>query len=110
MIEDLDPDISHFEFFLSKTSLSKYSWSDDSELLSASGQISSCIWGWPGNNLLDCDMTPVQLSSDEWHFLNVLQDAPSKATVGSLALAWDLNKIASVARDLQRKRLLLLSS
>ena len=50
LMEELDPDISHFEFFLSKGPQPPLGWKDDDELLAATGKLSICLWGWPGQS------------------------------------------------------------
>ncbi len=109
LVEDLDPDISHFEFFLSKGSLPQYEWDDDTTLLAASGRRSCCLWGWPGAALFDYDMAPMHLSEDSLAFLHALEDAPQGTSLGKLPLGWESTRIASLARDLQRQQVLLLS-
>jgi len=109
LVEDLDPDISHFEFFLSKGSLPQYEWDDDATLLAASGRRSCCLWGWPGKALLDHEMAPLNLSSEGLELLQALEDAPEGTALGDLPLGWESTRIASLARDLQRQQVLLLS-
>ena len=101
---------SHFEFFLSKGPLSLYEWTDDVQLLQSSGRISPCLWGWPSKSLLDLDMIPLDLSSDAFEFLHALDSFSCSKQLGSLPLDWDSTRIASMARDLQRKQVILLSS
>jgi len=64
LVEDLDPDISHFEFFLSQGELVRPDWGSDGALLAVSGERNRCLWGWPGLALLDSDMAPLDLSPD----------------------------------------------
>jgi SAM-dependent methyltransferase len=108
LVEDLDPDISHFEFFLSQGPLRQLDWSDDGDLLAAGGQRNRCLWGWPGTALLDSDMAPLDLSADGLALLQALDSLPAGTPLGALPLAWDPARIAAVARALQRQQVLLL--
>jgi hypothetical protein len=107
-VEDLDPDISHFEFFLAKPPLQRWSWDDDAALLAAAGQRNPCLWGWPGAALLDSDMAPLDLSADGLALMQALEQAPAATPIGRLPLGWPEGQIASVARELRDQRVLLL--
>ncbi len=108
LIEDLDPDISHFEFFLAKSPLRHWSWDDDAALLSASGLRNPCLWGWPGTALLDSDMAPLDLSADGLALMQALELAPAQTPIGRLPLGWSETQMAAVARELLSQRVLLL--
>ena len=108
LIEDLDPDISHFEFFLSRGPLPQHDWSDQAGLLAASGQRNPCLWGWPGTALLDSDMAPLDLSAEGLDLMQALERNPAATPLAELGLAWDPARIASVARQLVAQRVLLL--
>jgi hypothetical protein len=108
LVEDLDPDISHFEFFLAKPPLRRWSWQHNGELLAASGSRNRCLWGWPGRALLDSDMAPLDLSPDGLALLLALEQAPAGTPLGTLALGWPEAQIAMVARELLEQRVLLL--
>ena len=108
LVEDLDPDISHFEFFLSQGPLRSQGWENDSELLSASGCRNRCLWGWPGRALLDSDMAPLDLSAEGLTLMETLEQAPEGTALAALGLDWSPTQIAAVARELQRQRVLLL--
>jgi hypothetical protein len=108
LVEDLDPDISHFEFFLAKAPFSQHSWGDDRQLLAAVGQRNHCLWGWPGQALLDSDMAPLRLSAEGLALLQALEQAPAGTALGALPLGWPAPQIALVARQLLGERVLLL--
>jgi hypothetical protein len=108
LVEDLDPDISHFEFFLAKPPLRRWSWDDDAAVLASAGQRNPCLWGWPGAALLDSDMAPLDLSADGLALMQALDQAPSGTPIGRLPMAWPEVQIASVARELLDQRVLLL--
>ena len=108
LVEDLDPDISHFEFFLAKPPLRGWSWDDDAALLAAAGQRNPCLWGWPGAALLDSDMAPLDLSADGLALMQALEEAPAGTPIGRLPMSWPEGQIAAVARGLLDQRVLLL--
>ena len=108
LVEDLDPDISHFEFFLAKPALQRFRWDDDQTLLAAFGERNPCLWGWPGAALLDSDMAPLDLSPDGLALMQALEQAPQSQPIGALPLGWDQGQIAAVARELLHQRVLLL--
>jgi hypothetical protein len=108
LVEDLDPDISHFEFFLAKQPLSRCPWDNSADLLGASGVRNRCLWGWPGTALLDSDMAPLDLSSDGLELMQALEVAPAGTAIGTLPLGWPEPQIATVARELIEQRVLLL--
>ncbi len=108
LVEDLDPDISHFEFFLSQGPLRAQNWDDDGDLLGASGCRNRCLWGWPGRALLDSDMAPLDLSAEGLTLLEALEQAPEGTPLAGLGLDWPGPQIAAVARELLRQRVLLL--
>ena len=108
LVEDLDPDISHFEFFLAKPPLPLNNWDDNGRLLAASGQRNRCLWGWPGTALLDSDMAPLDLSDKGYALLQALENAPEGTALAALPLGWSQEEIASTARELLGQRVLLL--
>ena len=107
LIEDLDPDISHFEFFLSQGELVRSDWGCDAALLAVSGERNRCLWGWPGLTLLDSDMAPLDLSPDGLALMQALELAPTGTPLGQLALGWDAQRQAAAARMLVAQRVLL---
>ena len=98
LVEQLDPDISHFEFFLSAQPIEPAALSDDA-LLQAHGLRQPCLWGEP-DPILGTNMEPLQLSSEERALLQRLQEQPD-APLGTLAEP-------SVIRRLVDRRLVLL--
>ena len=107
LIEDLDPDISHFEFFLTKGAVQPCDWGSDAALLAVAGERNRCLWGWPGAALLDSDMAPLDLSPDGLALLQALEAAPIGTPLGALDLGWEPSYQAAVARELVAQRLLL---
>jgi SAM-dependent methyltransferase len=103
LIELLDPEITHYEFFLGKPPLPKQTWQKDSSLLAAIPELSSCLHGWPSSTLLDCNYQPLTLTPDEMKFLNACDGKQSvQAILEQIPL--DLTAV----RSLHRRQILLL--
>ena len=98
LVEQLDPDISHFEFFLSTRPIDPPSWTD-AQLEAATAMAQPCLWGEP-DPILGRNMEPIQLSEEAAGLLRAVADQP-QAQLGALA-AVDL------IRDLVNRQLLLL--
>jgi SAM-dependent methyltransferase len=109
LVESLDPEISHFEFFLSQGPLAQSHWSQDEELLAATGRRNPCLWGWPGASLLDPDLRPLDLDGDQLDLLKALEAAPPSTPLAELPLGWDPLRLVRVARQSWLQRLLLLA-
>ncbi len=111
LIELLDPEVTHYEFFLGKPPLVKADWSDDQALLRAVSEVHPCLHGWPSQALLDYDYRPLDLSPAEFEFM---QKCDGKRTVGEIlgamskaseATALSLNEV----RSLQSRQLVMLT-
>ena len=98
LVEELDPDISHFEFFLSKTPVQPRQWSD-AELEAATAIRQPCLWGEP-NPILGKNMEPLQLSEEDRTVLAAVTANP-KVPLGQLAPA-------ALLRQLVDRQLILL--
>ncbi|APD48560.1 class I SAM-dependent methyltransferase [Synechococcus sp. CS-602] len=110
LVESLDPEISHFEFFLSRGGLECSLWDRDEDLLAAFGRRNPCLWGWPGASLLDPDLRPVKLDPEPLQLLKALESAAPGQSLADLPLGWPPAQLAEVGRQLWRQRLLLLSA
>ena len=106
LVEELDPDISHFEFFLSKGPVSVADWSSDAALLAARGEVNRCLWGWPSTSLMGPDLLPLSLSQESFELMRALEQAPN-LSIGQLPLDWPAATRLAVARQLLEQRLLL---
>lgn len=106
LVEELDPDISHFEFFLSKGPVSVADWSSDAALLAARGEVNRCLWGWPSTSLMGPDLLPLSLSQESFELMRALEQAPN-LSIGQLPLDWPAATRLAVARQLLDQRLLL---
>ena len=98
LIEQLDPDISHFEFFLSKAPIRPRTRTD-AELVAAKGLRQPCLWGEP-DPILGRNMEPIQLSAAAKDLLRCV-DAQPDAALGSMGSS-------DLLRDLVDRQILLL--
>ena len=98
LMEQLDPDISHFEFFLSAAPIATTPLSDQA-LRAAHGRRQPCLWGEP-DPILDRNMQPLQLNDEERQLLRCVDEQP-ETPLGALAEP-------AVIRDLAARQLLLL--
>ncbi|KYC37120.1 hypothetical protein WA1_46670 [Scytonema hofmannii PCC 7110] len=96
LIELLDPEVSHYEFFLNRPPLPKTDWSASDTILAAIPERNPCIEGFPSQCLLNYDYQLVNLLEAELKFL---QSCDGKSTVGEI--------LASVQLELDRVRELL---
>ncbi|EDY37654.1 methyltransferase type 12 [Cyanobium sp. PCC 7001] len=99
LVEQLDPDISHFEFFLTKGPVERQSWTEDSGLLQCRGEVNRCLWGWPSRDLLGPDLMPLSIEAEDLALLQAWQGHPGK-TLGALPLAMESRERCRRARQL----------
>ena len=97
LVEQLDPDISHFEFFLSAAPLNRALWTDDA-LRAATALRQPCLWGDP-DPILGRNLEPIQLSEAGLKLLRDVNEQP-ETPLGQLA-------DPAVIRDLVDRQLLL---
>ena len=97
LVEQLDPDISHFEFFLSAAPLNRTQWTDDA-LRAATAVRQPCLWGDP-DPILGRNLEPIQLSEAGLKLLRDVSEQP-ETPLGQLA-------DPAVIRDLVDRQLLL---
>jgi SAM-dependent methyltransferase len=97
LIELLDPELSHYEFFLGRSPLPKPDWSKDQLLMTAIPERSACMYGWPSEKVLDHNYTMVDLSRAEFEFL---QACAENRTVGEIlgngSMGLDLEGVRSL--------------
>ena len=105
LVELLDPELTHYEFFLGRPPLAKADWSQDETLLAATPELSPCIQGWPDRTIFDGDYQLVSLTDGEHEFLQGC-DAGGK-TVGEILAMVELG--LDGVRSLQERQLILLS-
>jgi 2-polyprenyl-3-methyl-5-hydroxy-6-metoxy-1,4-benzoquinol methylase len=103
LIELLDPEITHYEFFLGKPPVLKTDWSNDQFLLTAVPEIHPCMHGWPSPTLLNLDYQPITLAPEEFRFMQLCEGK----TVGEIIQETDLS--LDGVRSLQQKQLVILN-
>ena len=104
LIELLDPEVSHYEFFLSRPPLPQADWSADDKLLAAIPERNPCLDGFPSNCVFNYDYQIVNLSAIELEFL---QRCDSSSTVAEILAVVPL-ELESV-RSLQLQQLIILT-
>ena len=97
LVEQLDPDISHFEFCLSAAPLHRTLWTDDA-LCAVTALRQPCLWGDP-DPILGRNLEPIQLSEAGLRLLRAVSEQP-ETPLGQLA-------DPAVIRDLIDRQLLL---
>ena len=96
LVELLNPEVTHYEFFLSRPPIPKTDWSADNTLLTAIPELNPCIDGFPSQCLFNYDYQIINLSTAEFEFM---QKCGNNATVAEI--------LAQVELDLDRVRHLL---
>ena len=104
LTELLDPEITHYEFFLAKPPILTADWSRDQVLENAVAEVHPCLYGWPSASVLDYDYRPVNLSEREFDFL---QACDGRLSVGAIDAQVGLGLTG--VRSLQQHQLLILS-
>ena len=77
LIELLDPEVTHYEFFLGRPPITKIDWSDDNFLLQAIPELNPCTDGFPSQVLFNYDYQVVNLSPAEFEFLQQCNGNPT---------------------------------
>jgi hypothetical protein len=104
LIELLDPEVTHYEFFLSCPPLPKADWSADDAILAAIPERNPCIDGFPSQCVFNYDYQIVNLSPLELEFL---QKCDGQSTVGGILAGLQLGLDA--VRVLLKQQLILLT-
>ena len=107
LVEALDPDISHFEFFLARPPLPVPPPADGAELLALAGERNRCLWGWPSTSLLGPDLQPLNLEEVDVDLLQALEASPAGTPLGALLPDADRQQLAERIRRLLALRVLL---
>ncbi len=107
LIELLDPEASHYEFFLGRSPINRMDWSVDATLLAAVPELSPCTDGWPDRLLFNGDYQVVHLTDGEYAFLEGCAANPAAhQSVGNI-LATAPFDLAGVRSLLDRQLILL---
>jgi SAM-dependent methyltransferase len=85
LVEELDPDISHFEFFLARPPLPAPPL-DDASLMAMAAERNRCLWGWPSCSLFGPDLQPLTLEEGDLTLLQALEQAPAGTPLAALPL------------------------
>jgi SAM-dependent methyltransferase len=107
LVESLDPDISHFEFFLSRDPISRWVGTGDEDLLACGGERNRCLWGWPSTSLMGPDLQPLSIEPEDLALMQALEAAPAGTPLAALTLPMPLAERAERARGLIREGVLL---
>ncbi|MEH2389593.1 MAG: class I SAM-dependent methyltransferase [Nostoc sp.] len=103
LIELLDPEVTHYEFFLGRPPLIKADWTEDKALLTATPELNPCIQGFPSQCLFNYDYQIVNLSVAEFEFM---QKCDKNSTVAEILAGVELG-LDGVKTLLQQQLILL---
>jgi SAM-dependent methyltransferase len=112
LVECLDPDISHFEFFLSRGTVEddgsrRFTDAEAEQLLALTGERNRCLWGWPSTSLLGPELQPLAIEPGDLALMEALEAAPAGTRFDELPLAMAAGERADRVRRLLRERVLL---
>lgn len=107
LVEELDPEISHVEFFLTKGALTRSDWSQDADLLQTRGTRNRCLWGWPSTALFGPDLMPLAIEAGDLDLLQAWDQHP-ELSLAELPVAQDGVERCRRARQLLKQHVLLL--
>lgn len=106
LIELLNTDIAHYEFFLYRSPLEKLDWNQEQVLLKSVPVLNPCIDGWESHTLFNGDYQVCNLSSAEFRFMQLA--ASGQRTVAQIVSEPELD--LAVVRSLLAQRLILLKT
>ena len=108
LIELLDPDVAHYEFFLAKPTLPiRIDWSQDEALLKAIPHRHPCIEGWASQHVFNYDWKLINLSDVEFAFMQACDiNQDQKLTVAEILQNIELS--ISGVRSLLASKLIML--
>ncbi|TVQ11032.1 MAG: class I SAM-dependent methyltransferase [Leptolyngbya sp. DLM2.Bin27] len=69
LVELLDPEITHFEWFLARPPYAPISWDNDGDLLAAIPTRNPCMEGWPSQSIFDHNYQIISLDAQEFELL-----------------------------------------
>ncbi|NJM98307.1 MAG: class I SAM-dependent methyltransferase [Phormidesmis sp. RL_2_1] len=111
LIELLDPEITHYEFFLSRPPLEQADWTIDEVLLAATPERHACMEGWPSRSFFNYDYQVITVTEKEFAFLEKCEPK-QPSPVSSILEEIDLAREEGLAmvRSLQARQLIMLAS
>jgi SAM-dependent methyltransferase len=81
LIESLDPEVSHYEFFLAKPPLAKADWSQNEALKAAIPRRHPCLEGWPSRSFFDSNYQIAHVDDREFA---LMEACDGQKSVGEL--------------------------
>jgi SAM-dependent methyltransferase len=111
LIELLDPEITHYEFFLAKPPIEISDWSHGDRLNQAVPSLHPCMTGWPSRSLFDYNYQPLELTESEFRLLQAVESPGDvgKTVKQILEQLNDREITPNLVQDLQRRQLLVLA-
>ncbi len=115
LTEVLDPELTHFEFFLSRPPLKPSDWRDNELLLAAIPERHPCIEGWPSRSFFNYEYQVVSITEAEFAFIEKCDPAQDRSVANILAqieTQVDISaetEILEMVRSLQKRQLIMLS-
>jgi SAM-dependent methyltransferase len=108
LIELLDPEVAHYEFFLSKPTLpTPIDWAQDEALLAAIPHRHPCIEGWESKHLFNYDWKLINISDTDLAFMQICdRNREQKFSVSEIIKTLDFS-IADVRSLLTNKLIML---
>lgn len=103
LIELLDPETSHYEFFLARPPFQKSTWEDDNRLQAAIPELNPCIDGFPSQTIFNHDYKIAKLADAEFAFM---QACDGNKRVSEILTAGELG--LEGVRSLQQRQLIIL--
>jgi SAM-dependent methyltransferase len=105
LIELLDPEVTHYEFFLGRPPLVKADWTADNSLLAAIPERNPCIDGFPSKCIFNYDYQVINLSEVEVEFL---EKSDGQRTVGEILAGVELG--VDEVRKLLKQQVIMLTA
>ncbi|MBF1990447.1 class I SAM-dependent methyltransferase [Fischerella thermalis] len=98
LIELLDPEVTHYEFFLGRLPITKADWSNDDALMAAIAERNPCIDGFPSQCVFNYDYQIVHLSAAELKFLQACEGKKTVAEIlrDDVVVQLDLKQVRSL--------------
>ncbi len=110
LIELLDPEVTHYEFFLSRPPLEKTDWTDDALLSAAVPERHTCMEGWPSRSFFNVDYQVISITEPEFQFLEKCDAAQTKSVSELISeLELEPGEGLEMVRQLQARQLILLA-
>jgi SAM-dependent methyltransferase len=85
LIESLDPEVSHYEFFLAKPPLAKADWSQDDALKTSIPRRHPCLEGWPSRSFFDSNYQIAHVDDREFALMEACDGQKSVGELLSVA-------------------------